>query len=83
MRRSATDAMTIAVETSVINMSLPIVLLEYTVEQPMGDMLVVVPILTALISLLLVIVFYAVRRIFGWNVKLDNDAFDEETFLVD
>lgn len=75
--------MTISIETSVINMSLPIVLLEYTMEQPLADMLIIVPILTALISLVLVVVFYIVRRIFGWNTKRDLDAFDETTFLVD
>ncbi|XP_037819096.1 LOW QUALITY PROTEIN: sodium/bile acid cotransporter-like [Lucilia sericata] len=82
--RSITDAMTIAVETSVLNMSLPIVLLEYTVTQPMlADMLIVVPILSALLSLCLIVIFYIVRRIFGWNTKRDLDAFDEETFLVE
>ncbi|KAM7346408.1 hepatic sodium/bile acid cotransporter [Cochliomyia hominivorax] len=80
--RSVTDAMTIAIETSVLNMSLPIVLLEYTMEQPLADMLVVVPILSALISLFLVIVFYIVRRIFGWNINHDLDSFDEHAYLV-
>ena len=80
---SVTDAMTIAVETSVLNMSLPIVLLEYTVDEPMADMLIVVPVISALMSLCLIIVLYVIRRIFGWNTKRDLEAFDEEEFLID
>lgn len=75
--------MTIAVETSVLNMALPIVILEYTMEQPMADMLIVVPLTSALMSLCLIIVLYIVRRIFGWNKKRDLEAFDEEEFLID
>ncbi|XP_075156485.1 sodium/bile acid cotransporter 5 [Haematobia irritans] len=81
--RTATDSMTIAIETSVLNMTLPIVLLEYTMEQPMTDMLIVVPITAALVSLCLVVVFYIVRRIFGWNSSTDPDCFDEQAFLVE
>ncbi|XP_065364370.1 P3 protein [Calliphora vicina] len=81
--RSVTDAMTIAVETSVLNMSLPIVLLEYTMDQPMADMLIVVPILSALLSLCSIVIFYIVRRIFGWNTKRDLDAFDHDMFSVE
>ncbi|XP_005187888.1 hepatic sodium/bile acid cotransporter [Musca domestica] len=81
--RTATDSMTIAIETSVLNMSLPIVLLEYTMSQPMADMLIVVPITSALVSLCLVLIFYIVRRIFGWNRPVDRDCFDEKAFLVE
>ncbi|XP_061401067.1 hepatic sodium/bile acid cotransporter [Musca vetustissima] len=81
--RTATDSMTIAIETSVLNMTLPIVLLEYTMSQPMADMLIVVPITSALVSLCLVLIFYIVRRIFGWNRPVDQDCFDEKAFLVE
>ncbi|XP_073827989.1 ileal sodium/bile acid cotransporter [Musca autumnalis] len=81
--RTATDSMTIAIETSVLNMTLPIVLLEYTMSQPMADMLIVVPITSALVSLCLVLIFYIVRRIFGWNRPVDQDCFDEKKFLVE
>ncbi|XP_013105491.2 hepatic sodium/bile acid cotransporter [Stomoxys calcitrans] len=81
--RTATDSMTISIETSVLNMTMPIVLLKNTMDQPMADMLIVVPITAALVSLCLVVAFYIVRRILGWNTTNDSECFDEKAFLIE
>ncbi|XP_037938293.1 sodium/bile acid cotransporter-like [Teleopsis dalmanni] len=80
--RSTTDSLTIGIETSVLNMTIPILLLQHSLEEPKSDMAIVVPIITALISIGLALIFYIVRRILGWNTKLDADAFDENELLI-
>lgn len=80
--RSGTDALTLAIETSVLNMTMPIVLLQSSqLEQPQLDLVLIVPISSSLFSLLMVIVFYGVRRCFGWNKRQDEDAFDHKQLL--
>ncbi|XP_068159148.1 ileal sodium/bile acid cotransporter [Drosophila tropicalis] len=82
--RSPTDALTLAIETSVLNMTMPIVLLQSSrLEQPQMDLVLVVPIASSLISLLLVVVLYVVRRCFGWNVRQDDDGFDHKRLLAE
>ncbi|XP_002134233.2 probable sodium/metabolite cotransporter BASS5, chloroplastic [Drosophila pseudoobscura] len=82
--RSATDALTLAIETSVLNMTMPIVLLQASqLEQPQLDLVLVVPITASLLSLVLVIVFYGVRRCLGWNVRQDEHAFDHKQLIAE
>ncbi|EDW26582.1 GL12905 [Drosophila persimilis] len=82
--RSATDALTLAIETSVLNMTMPIVLLQASqLEQPQLDLILVVPITASLLSLVLVIVFYGVRRCLGWNVRQDEHAFDHKQLIAE
>ncbi|KAH8289511.1 hypothetical protein KR054_006546 [Drosophila jambulina] len=82
--RSGTDALTLSLETSVLNMTMPIVLLQSSqLEQPQLDLVLVVPIASSLLSLLLVIVFYGVRRCLGRNKRLDEEAFDHKQLMAD
>lgn len=79
--RSQTDSLTISIETCVLNMTVPILLLQNSLEQPKADMSIVVPIIASLMSLCFVLIFYIVRRLCGWNVQSDSDAFDERELL--
>ncbi|XP_017056361.1 P3 protein [Drosophila ficusphila] len=82
--RSATDALTLSIETSVLNMTMPIVLLQSSkLEQPQLDLVLVVPIASSLISLVLVILFYTVRRCLGWNKRQDEDCFDHKKLIAE
>ncbi|XP_017109636.2 ileal sodium/bile acid cotransporter [Drosophila bipectinata] len=81
--RSATDALTLAVENSVLNMTMPIVLLQSSqLEQPQLDLVLVMPITASLVSLLLFVLFYIVRRCLGWNVRQDEDGFDHKELMA-
>lgn len=81
--RSATDALTLAVETSVLNMTMPIVLLQSSqLEQPQLDLVLVMPITASLVSLVLFLLFYIVRRCLGWNVRQDEEAFDHKQLMA-
>ncbi|KAH8304148.1 hypothetical protein KR059_001490 [Drosophila kikkawai] len=82
--RTGTDALTLAIETSVLNMTMPIVLLQSSqLEQPQLDLVLVVPIASSLFSLLLVIGFYGVRRCLGRNKRQDEDGFDHKQLMAD
>ncbi|BFG02147.1 uncharacterized protein DMAD_01733 [Drosophila madeirensis] len=82
--RSPTDALTLAIETSVLNMTMPIVLLQGSqLEQPQLDLILVVPIAASLLSLVLVVVLYGVRRCLGWNVRQDEHAFDHKQLIAE
>ncbi|XP_016978229.1 P3 protein [Drosophila rhopaloa] len=82
--RSATDALTLAIEASVLNMTMPIVLLQSSqLEQPQLDLVLVVPIASSLMSLVLVILFYGVRRCLGWNKRQDEDGFDHKQLIAE
>ncbi|XP_017472013.1 PREDICTED: solute carrier family 10 member 6 [Rhagoletis zephyria] len=83
LRCSATDALTISIETSVLNMTVPIVLLQRTFDEVRADMSLIVPITAALLSLIMMLVIYAIRRFFGWNNNVDDDAFESKVELVD
>uniref|UniRef100_A0A034WLA1 p3 protein n=1 Tax=Bactrocera dorsalis TaxID=27457 RepID=A0A034WLA1_BACDO len=82
LRCSAADALTISVETSVLNMTVPIMLLQHCFDEVRADMTLIVPITAALNSLAMMIVIYTVRRIFGWNKNLDGDAFASKVELI-
>ncbi|KAH8286714.1 hypothetical protein KR018_003005, partial [Drosophila ironensis] len=82
--RSATDALTLGIETSVLNMTMPIVLLQSSqLEQPQMDLVLVVPIAASLFSLALFVLFYIVRRCLGWNVRQDDDGFDHKKLMAE
>ncbi|XP_012158872.2 uncharacterized protein LOC105665053 [Ceratitis capitata] len=83
LRCSATDALTISIETSVLNMTVPIMLLQHCFDEVRADMTLIVPITAALISLVMMIVIYAVRRVFGWNKNEDGVAFESKVELID
>ncbi|XP_016962641.1 P3 protein [Drosophila biarmipes] len=82
--RSATDALTLSIEASVLNMTMPIVLLQSSqLEQPQLDLVLVVPIASSLLSLVLVILFYGFRRCLGWNKRQDADGFDHKELIAE
>ncbi|XP_017064968.1 P3 protein [Drosophila eugracilis] len=82
--RSATDSLTLAIEASVLNMTMPIVLLQSSqLEQPQLDLVLVVPIASSLMSLVLVIIFYGIRRCLGWNKRQDADGFDHKELIAE
>ncbi|XP_014087050.2 hepatic sodium/bile acid cotransporter [Bactrocera oleae] len=82
LRCSAADALTISIETSVLNMTVPIMLLQHCFDEVRADMTLIVPIMAALISLAMMIVIYTIRRIFGWNKNIDGDVFASKVELV-
>ncbi|KAI8035033.1 P3 protein [Drosophila gunungcola] len=82
--RSATDALTLSIEASVLNMTMPIVLLQSSrLDQPQLDLVLVVPIASSLVSLVLVILFYCARRCLGWNKRQDEDGFDHKQLIAE
>jgi len=80
--QSRTDSLTVGIEASVLNMTVPVVLIQNAVEQPKSDLILVVPITCALMSLVLVLFLYCVRRLCGWNVKVDDHAFDHKELII-
>ncbi|XP_067634843.1 hepatic sodium/bile acid cotransporter [Eurosta solidaginis] len=82
LRCSASDAITISIETSVLNMTVPIILLQHSFDEVRSDMTLIVPIMAALLSLLMMAVIYTIRRIFGWNENLDTGAYNSKVYLV-
>ncbi|XP_002042256.2 sodium/bile acid cotransporter [Drosophila sechellia] len=82
--RSSTDALTLSIEASVLNMTMPIVLLQSSqLQQPQLDLVLVMPIASSLISLVLVVLFYGIRRCLGCNRQQDADGFDHKKLLAE
>ncbi|EDX01927.1 ileal sodium/bile acid cotransporter [Drosophila yakuba] len=82
--RSPTDALTLSIEASVLNMTMPIVLLQSSqLQQPQLDLVLVVPIASALISLVLVVLYYGIRRCLGCNRQQDADGFDHKKLIAE
>jgi len=74
----------LSIEASVLNMTMPIVLLQSSqLQQPQLDLVLVVPIASSLISLVLVVLFYGIRRCLGCNRQQDADAFDHKKLLAE
>ncbi|XP_011177251.2 uncharacterized protein LOC105208872 [Zeugodacus cucurbitae] len=82
LRCTAADALTISIETSVLNMTVPIMLLQHCFDEVRADLTLIVPITAALISLVMMIVIYTIRRMFGLNKNLDGDAFVSQVELI-
>ncbi|XP_053948911.1 sodium-dependent organic anion transporter [Anastrepha ludens] len=83
LRCSATDSLTISIETSVLNMTVPIVLLQHSFDEVRSDLTLIVPITAALLSLVMMLAIYGIRRIFGLNKAVEEDTLNSKVELIE